>query len=110
MCRVTICLQFGAIRTDPLNRLAKLLAPVTGTEQYTSVEDNAFEAWIVSELAALPGVLAVTLGGSRAQGTHRPDATGTTRCTTGAPSTRGLFGPRAGPAKSQRSAVGAGAS
>lgn len=38
------------------------------------VEDPAFEAWIASELAALPGVLAVTLGGSRAQGTHRPES------------------------------------
>jgi predicted nucleotidyltransferase len=52
----------------------KILAPVTGTEHYTGVEDPAFEALIVSELAALRGVLAVTLGGSRAQGTHRPES------------------------------------
>ena len=45
-----------------------------GTEQYREVEDPAFEAWMVSELATLPGVLAVTLGGSRAQSTHRPDS------------------------------------
>lgn len=33
-----------------------------------------FEARIARELAALPGVLAVTLGGSRARGEHRPDS------------------------------------
>ena len=37
-------------------------------------EDPAFEAAVASELAELPDVLAVTLGGSRAQGTHRPDS------------------------------------
>jgi predicted nucleotidyltransferase len=57
-----------------LNCLGKLLAPAPGTEQYTGVEDPAFEAWMASELAALPGVIAVSLGGSRAQGTHRPDS------------------------------------
>jgi predicted nucleotidyltransferase len=29
---------------------------------------------IASRLAEIPGVVAVTLGGSRAQGTHRPDS------------------------------------
>jgi predicted nucleotidyltransferase len=38
------------------------------------VEDVVFEAWLAGELAALPGVLGVALGGSRAQGTHRPDS------------------------------------
>ncbi len=38
------------------------------------MEDVEFEAWLAGELAALPGVLAVALGGSRAQGTHRPDS------------------------------------
>jgi predicted nucleotidyltransferase len=38
------------------------------------VEDVEFEGWLAEELAALPGVLAVALGGSRAQGTHRPDS------------------------------------
>jgi Nucleotidyltransferase domain len=39
-----------------------------------TVEDIAFETWFAGELAALPGVLAVALGGSRARGTHRPDS------------------------------------
>lgn len=37
-------------------------------------EQAAFLAGVTSTLAALPGVRAVTLGGSRAQGTHRPDS------------------------------------
>jgi hypothetical protein len=36
------------------------------------VDDGAFPGYVSDRLAALPGVLAVTLGGSRAQGTHRP--------------------------------------
>ena len=39
-----------------------------------AVEEAEFETRIASELAALPGVLAVTLGGSRARGDHRPDS------------------------------------
>jgi hypothetical protein len=39
-----------------------------------AVEDDRFEAYITGELAALPGVVAVTLGGSRARGEHRPDS------------------------------------
>jgi predicted nucleotidyltransferase len=39
-----------------------------------SVEDTEFLADTADVLAALPGVLAVALGGSRAQGTHRPDS------------------------------------
>ncbi len=35
---------------------------------------DEFLSHVTSRLAALPGVLAVTLGGSRAQGTHRPDS------------------------------------
>lgn len=38
------------------------------------MEDLAFESWLAGELATLPDVLAVALGGSRAQGTHRPDS------------------------------------
>jgi predicted nucleotidyltransferase len=38
------------------------------------MEDAEFEAELAGELAALPGVLAVALGGSRAQGTQRPDS------------------------------------
>jgi predicted nucleotidyltransferase len=35
---------------------------------------DEFLSHVTSRLAALPGVLAVTLGGSRAQRTHRPDS------------------------------------
>jgi predicted nucleotidyltransferase len=38
------------------------------------VHDIEFERWLTEELAALPGVLAVCLGGSRAQMTNRPDS------------------------------------
>ncbi|WP_058041820.1 nucleotidyltransferase domain-containing protein [Streptomyces roseifaciens] len=37
-------------------------------------DDNLFLAPIADRLAALPSVLAVTLGGSRAQSTHTPDS------------------------------------
>lgn len=74
------------------------------------MEDPAFEAWMVPELAALPGVLAVTLGGSRSQGTHRPDSDWDYAVYYRGVFDPELFGPRAGPAKSQRSAVGAVAS
>src|SRR5215210_7756478 len=30
--------------------------------------------WLAERLSRVPGVVAVTLGGSRAQGTHRPDS------------------------------------
>lgn len=36
--------------------------------------DDEFLSWITGELAAMPGVEAVSLGGSRAQGGHRPDS------------------------------------
>jgi hypothetical protein len=36
--------------------------------------DPAFAARVARGLSAVPGVLAVTLGGSRAAGTHRPDS------------------------------------
>ncbi len=39
-----------------------------------SLTDDAFLDATADRLAALPGVEAVTLGGSRAQGTHRPDS------------------------------------
>jgi Nucleotidyltransferase domain len=38
------------------------------------VDDDAFPAHVADRLAALPRVEAVTLGGSRAEGTHRPDS------------------------------------
>ena len=38
------------------------------------MDDGAFLAHVVDRLAELPGVLAVTIGGSRSQGTHRPDS------------------------------------
>jgi predicted nucleotidyltransferase len=38
------------------------------------VDDEAFTDHVRDRLAGLPRVLAVTLGGSRAQGTHRPDS------------------------------------
>lgn len=38
------------------------------------IEDYAFADYVADRLAALPGVIAVSLGGSRAQGTHRPDS------------------------------------
>lgn len=37
-------------------------------------DDEDFENYIADTLAALPGVRAVALGGSRAEGTHEPDA------------------------------------
>jgi len=36
------------------------------------MEDAAFTQWFGAELATLPGVRAVTLGGSRASGTSHP--------------------------------------
>ncbi|MFJ8738710.1 nucleotidyltransferase domain-containing protein [Embleya sp. NPDC127516] len=36
--------------------------------------DASFTTHVTERLAALPGVAAVALGGSRAQGTHRPDS------------------------------------
>jgi predicted nucleotidyltransferase len=38
------------------------------------MDDEAFVAHVSDRLAGLPGVDAVNLGGSRAQGTHRPDS------------------------------------
>lgn len=38
------------------------------------MDDSAFTDRVADRLAALPGVRAVALGGSRAQGTHRPDS------------------------------------
>ncbi|GAA3781656.1 nucleotidyltransferase family protein [Streptomyces chiangmaiensis] len=38
------------------------------------MDDQAFLDDVADRLAALPGVRAVALGGSRAQGTHRPDS------------------------------------
>jgi predicted nucleotidyltransferase len=38
------------------------------------MQDIEFEQWLTGQLASLPGVLAVALGGSRAQMTHRQDS------------------------------------
>ena len=38
------------------------------------MEDPRFTAWMADELASLPGVDAVGLGGSRARGEHRADS------------------------------------
>jgi len=38
------------------------------------LDDDALLAHVVERVAGVGGVLAVTLGGSRAQGTHRPDS------------------------------------
>ena len=38
------------------------------------MDDEAFLEHVASRLSQLPGVEAVTLGGSRAEGTHRPDS------------------------------------
>jgi predicted nucleotidyltransferase len=38
------------------------------------VNDTEFETWFAGEVAALPGVEAVALGGSRSRGEHRPDS------------------------------------
>lgn len=38
------------------------------------MDDEAFVAYVGDHLSALPGVEAVTLGGSRAEGTNRPDS------------------------------------
>ncbi|MFD6491453.1 nucleotidyltransferase domain-containing protein [Streptomyces sp. NPDC060188] len=39
-----------------------------------TADDDAFLDQVADRLLALPGVRSVTLGGSRAQGTHRPDS------------------------------------
>jgi hypothetical protein len=38
------------------------------------VDDDSFPRYVAGRLAGLPGIVAVTLGGSRASGTHRPDS------------------------------------
>ncbi|MGH2685458.1 MAG: nucleotidyltransferase domain-containing protein, partial [Actinomycetota bacterium] len=38
------------------------------------MDDDALLAHVVERVATVGGVVAVTLGGSRAQGTHRPDS------------------------------------
>jgi len=38
------------------------------------MDDRAFVAWLSNELAELPGVVAVALGGSRARNDHRPES------------------------------------
>lgn len=38
------------------------------------MNDIEFESWFAGQVAAMPGVEAVSLGGSRARGEHRPDS------------------------------------
>lgn len=38
------------------------------------MDDDSFPGYVAGRLPGLPGVQAVTLGGSRAEGTHRPDS------------------------------------
>ena len=38
------------------------------------MNDDDFLDYVAEQLGGLPGVEAVTLGGSRAEGTHRPDS------------------------------------
>ena len=40
----------------------------------STVSDDAFPRYVAHRLSDLPGVQAITLGGSRAEGTHRPDS------------------------------------
>ncbi len=42
--------------------------------QVGAVEDREFAPWLAAELAGLPHVVAVALGGSRARATQRPDS------------------------------------
>jgi predicted nucleotidyltransferase len=51
---------------DPGNTVVDTLPPMSS--------DAAFTTHVTDRLSALPGVMAVALGGSRAQGTHRPDS------------------------------------
>jgi len=44
------------------------------SRSFTPVDDGAFIEYVADRLDELPGVVAVNLGGSRAQGTHRPDS------------------------------------
>lgn len=72
-----------------------------------SLPDQAFLDTTADRLAALPTVRAVTLGGSRAQGTERPDSDWDLAIYYRAPSIRQPSGPSAGRARSPRSAAGA---
>jgi len=49
-------------------------AVVRLTRDDVVMEDRGFVAWIGAELATLPGVIAVALGGSRARDSHGPDS------------------------------------
>lgn len=75
-----------------------------------SLTDQAFLDTTADRLAALPTVRAVTLGGSRAQGTHGPDSDWDLAVYYRAPSTPTTSAPSAGPGRSARSAPGAAAS
>jgi hypothetical protein len=50
------------------------ILPGMGAANDIGADDLAFARQVADALRALPGVLAVTLGGSRAAGTHRPDS------------------------------------
>jgi predicted nucleotidyltransferase len=49
-------------------------APARGEGHAHGVDDPEFCTWLTGELAGLTGVLAVSLGGSRAHGRHQPDS------------------------------------
>lgn len=50
------------------------MAAIGAIGKAAAVEDHTFETYVVGVLAALPGVQAVALGGSRARDMHRPDS------------------------------------
>jgi predicted nucleotidyltransferase len=50
------------------------VTPTGGPVSFRVVDDDAFLTHVAARLGGLPGVRAVTLGGSRAEGTHRPDS------------------------------------
>lgn len=72
--------------------------------------DQAFLDDTADRLAALPTVQAVALGGSRAQGTHRPDSDWDLAVYYRGPSTPPTSVPSAGRARSPKWAAGAVAS
>ena len=52
----------------------RLARGTTWLASFPGVDDDSFPLYVAGRLAGLPAVEAVTLGGSRAEGTHRPDS------------------------------------
>ncbi len=71
------------------------------------MDDDAFTAYVADRLGGLPGVQAVTLGGSRAEGTHRPDSDWDFSVYYRGLSTRRRCGTSAGRVRSSKWAAGA---